>query len=327
MYILIVILMYATWSSVFSLGKKALEVAPPLFLTSARMLLAGILIVGFLALTKRTLLKLNLKQFLSICLLAVFSIYLANAFEFWSLKHMTAAKTCFLYSLSPFFAAFFSYLHFGEKMNGRKWVGMVIGFAGILPVLAMQKGADELLSSFAYLSWPELSMMAAALCSVYGWVLLRLIVKDSAVSPLTANGVSMLVGGLLALFHSFLVDSWNPFPVAASNFGPFAQGILLMTLISNIICYNLYGMMLKRFTATFLSFMGLLSPIFASLNSWFFLGEPLSPVIFFSTGIVCLGLWLVYSAELRQGYIRTADEAKTEDKVEDRTEVKARDSL
>ncbi len=308
MSILIVVLMYAMWSSVFSLGKLALAHSPPLFLTSARMLLAGILLVGFIALTKRTLLKLNLKQFLSICLLAVFSIYLSNAFEFWSLQHMTAAKTCFLYSLSPFFAAFFSYLHFGEKMNGRKWIGMAIGFAGIIPVLAMQKGADELLSSFAYLSWPELSMMAAALCSVYGWVLLRLIVKDTTVSPLVANGVSMFVGGLLALFHSYLVESWNPLPVASANFAPFAQGILVMTLISNIICYNLYGMMLKRFTATFLSFMGLLSPIFASINSWFFLGEPLSPVIFLSTGIVCIGLWMVYSAELRQGYIKTAEE-------------------
>jgi len=48
---------------------------------------------------------------------------------------------------------------------------------------------------------------------------------------------------------------------------------------------------------------GLLSPIFASLNGWLFLGEPLSWVIFLSTGIVSLGLWVVYSAELKQGYI------------------------
>jgi len=311
MSILIVVLMYATWSSVFSLGKMTLEHCPPLFLTSSRMLLAGVLLVGFVALTKRINLKLSFKQFLSLCLLGVFSIYLSNAFEFWSLQRMTAAKTCFLYSLSPFFAAFFSYLHFGEKMNKKKWLGMGIGFMGILPVLAMQKGAGELLSSFAYLSWPELSMMGAALCSVYGWVLLRLIVKDKAVSPLVANGVSMLFGGLLALFHSYFVESWNPLPVAASDFGAFTKGILMMTLISNIICYNLYGMMLKRFTATFLSFMGLLSPIFASLNSWFFLGEPLSPVIFLSTGIVCIGLWMVYSAELRQGYIRKTAEPQS----------------
>ena len=303
MSILIVILMYATWSSMFSLGKMALEHSPPLFLTASRMLLAGVLLLGFMALKNRFAFKLTLKQFFSISLLALFSIYLANACEFWSLQHLTAAKTCFIYSLSPFFAALFSYLHFGEKMNGRKWLGMLIGFAGFIPVLAMQKGSTELLTSLSFLSWPELVMMIGALCSVYGWVLLRLIVKDTNVSPMMANGASMLIGGLFALCHSYLFENWTPFPVAGPTWVPFVQGTLVMTLISNILCYNLYGLMLRRFTATFLSFMGLLSPIFASLNSWFFLGEAPSPTIFISTGVVCLGLWLIYSAELRQGYI------------------------
>jgi drug/metabolite transporter (DMT)-like permease len=118
-----------------------------------------------------------------------------------------------------------------------------------------------------------------------------------------ANGTSMLLGGTLALVHSFFVDSWTPIPVAAANFGPFLQGTLIMTLVSNIVCYNLYGMMLRRYTATFLSFMGLLSPIFASINAWIFIGESPSWVIFLSTGIVSLGLWVVYRAELKQGYI------------------------
>jgi drug/metabolite transporter (DMT)-like permease len=304
MSIITVILMYATWSSVFSLGKWVLTVCPPLFLTGSRMLLAGILLVGFLLFKNRSALKLTGKQFLSLSLLGLFSIYLTNAFEFWGLQQMTAAKTCFFYSLSPFFAALFSYLHFGERMNNRKWLGMVIGFAGFIPVLMSQKGSDELLSSLTFISWPELAVLGAAICSVYGWTLLRLLVKDQAISPWAANGVSMVIGGLMALTHSWLVEAWHPLPVAAQDFAVFAKGILLMTFISNILCYNLYGMLLKRFTSTFLSFMGLLSPIFASLNSWLLLGEPLSPTILMATGIVSIGLWLVYSAELKQGYIQ-----------------------
>jgi len=65
-------------------------------------------------------------------------------------------------------------------------------------------------------------------------------------------------------------------------------------------------LMLRRYTATFVSFMGLLSPIFASFSSWILLGEKPSLTIFASTGIVSLGLWLVYSAELKQGYIQKA---------------------
>jgi drug/metabolite transporter (DMT)-like permease len=303
MSIPIVIFMYAIWSSVFSLGKMTLQYCPPLFLTGARMFLAGLLLLAFLAIFKRSSFKLNRVQTLSIGLLAFFSIYLSNALEFWGLQYLTAAKTCFIYSLSPFFAALFSYLHFNEKMNSRKWLGLGIGFLGFIPVLLTQTGSEELLNAFSFFSWPTLAIMGAALCSVYGWVVLRLVVKDHSISPLMANGASMLLGGLLAFGHSFLVESWNPLPVEAHNFTPFLQGTLLMTLVSNIICYNLYGMLLKRFTATFLSFMGLLSPIFASLNGLLFLREPLSWTIILSTGIVCLGLWIVYRAELKQGYI------------------------
>jgi drug/metabolite transporter (DMT)-like permease len=303
MSVALVILMYATWSSVFSLGKLALQYSPPIFLTSFRMLLAAVLLLSYLAIAKPSSFKIEKKQFLSLIVLAFFSIYLTNILEFWGLQYLSAAKTCFIYSLSPFFAALFSYLHFKEKMNGRKWIGLLIGFLGFIPVLLTQTGSEELLNAFSFLSWPTLAIMGAALCSVYGWVLLRLVVKDSTISPLMANGTSMLIGGTLAFIHSFFIDTWNPLPVASENIGAFLKGTLLMTLISNIICYNLYGLMLKRYTATFLSFVGLLSPIFASINGWLFLGEPLSWTIFLSTGIVSLGLWIVYHAELKQGYI------------------------
>lgn len=309
MSIALLTLMYAVWSSMFSLAKITLEVSPPLFLTAARMLLAGVVLLSFLALRKSSF-RFTMRQWALFGLLGLFSIYLTNAFEFWSLQHLTAAKTCFIYSLCPFFSAFFSYIHFGEKMNGRKWLGMIIGFVGFTPILFAQKGADELLTGIPFLSWPEIAMVGAAACTAYGWILLRLLVKDSPVSPMMANGMSMLVGGAFALGHSALIDTWNPLPVAAVSWLPFLQGIAVMTFISNILCYNLYGLMLRKFTATFISFMGLLSPIFASLNAWIFLGEMPSPIIFVSTGIVSIGLWIIYSAELKQGYIvRNADNA------------------
>ena len=305
----LVLFMYGVWSSTFSLGKIALELSPPLFLTSFRMLLAAFLILSYLSLRGQLYSRFSLKQWGQIGLLSVFAIYLTNAFEFQGLKGLTAAKTCFIYSLSPFFAAFFSYLQFGEKMNKRKWLGVLIGVIGFIPLLASQKGAEELVTTVPFLSWSELSMVGASLCTAYGWILLRMIVspkntgEEKAVSPMKANGISMFIGGLLALGHSFLVDGWNPMPVETANFVPFLKSVFAMTLVSNVLCYNLYGFLLKRFTATFLSFMGLFSPIFASLNSWLFLGEQPSAVIFLSTAIVSIGLWLIYSAELRQGYI------------------------
>ena len=297
-------LLYALWSSTFPLGKMLLSYGPPVFLTGGRMVIGGIILLGFLAFKKRSEFKLNIRQFASLLLLGVFSIYLSNICEFWGLKHLSAAKTCFIYSLSPFFAALFSYIHFGEKMTKRKWLGFSIGFLGFIPVLVTQKGSEELFSITSWLSLPELAVMGAALFSVYGWVILRLSVKDQMVSPTMANGTSMLFGGILALINSFFIDTWAPLPVAPIDYSACLKTILLMTFVSNIVCYNIYGHLLKRFTTTFLSFVGLLSPIFASLTSWVLLGEKPSPVIFASTAIVLSGLWIVYKEEILQGYIQ-----------------------
>jgi drug/metabolite transporter (DMT)-like permease len=302
MNISLVIFMFALWSVGFPLAKITLEHTTPLFLTGVRMLGAGAILLFYLAIRQRSAFQMTGRQFFSLAAYGLFSMYLTNAFEFWSVQHLSAAKTCFLYSLSPFFSAWFSYLYFGERMNARKWAGMTIGFVGIIPVLMVQTGSESLLGSFLCFSWPELAMMGAALCSVYGWVLLRLLVKDSMVSPSMANGAGMFVGGLFALIHSWIADPWNPIPVKEGHLFPFVQCTLIMTCISNIICYNIYGWMLRKFTATFLSFMGLLSPIFASLMSWLLLGEPFEPTILKSTLIVGIGLWLVYSAEIKQGY-------------------------
>ncbi len=301
MLVSLVVLMYALWSSVFSIGKLALQYSPPLFLTGFRMCVAGLLLVGYLAFLKRASLKTTQKQLISIVLLGVFSIYLTNILEFWALQYLPSAKACFIYSLSPFFTAFFSYLHFGEKMNGKKWIGLSIGFLGILPVLLQKTPLEDLWAGV--LSLPTLAMIGAALSAVYGWILLRLIVKNQDGSAVLANGYSMLIGGGLAFLHSLLVEQWTPLPVHVSQFLPFAGWSLAVIFVSNIVCYNLYGMLLKKFTATFLSFLGLLSPIFASLHGWLFLNEPFSWLILFSTGVVSIGLWIVYAEEIKQGYI------------------------
>lgn len=296
-----VFLTFFIWSTSFTLGKTTLQYCPPLFLTGFRMFLAGVLILLFLLIVKRSELKISKKQILPLVLLGLTSVYLTNAFEFWGLQFLTSAKACFIYSLSPFLSALFSYFQFKEKMTLRKMGGLLIGFIGFCPVLLSRSGSEELLGGISFLSWPELALIMATITSVYGWVLLRKLGKDEKMSPVVANGYSMAIGGVFAFIHSLLSENWNPTPV--THFVPFLEGVLFMIVVSNLICYNLYGWLLKRFTATFLSFAGLLTPLFAAFFGWLVLGETVSWLFFVSVGIISFGLWLVYAEELKLGYI------------------------
>ena len=290
-------------ASMFPYNKLLLTISSPLFLTGTRMTIAGAFLLVYLFVRKRSSFLTNRKKIITISLLAIIGIYSTNVLEASGLKYLPASKTCFIYSLSPFFAAILSYIHGREKITVKKWLGLFIGFLGFLPVLLMQSKGENSYPECNLFGAAELSVIGAAFCSVYGWILLRRIVKDGTTSPLLANGISMLMGGILAIIHSTLFDNWTPIPVTAGKIGTFLSGTFGVIVISNIICYNLYGYMLRRFTATFISFAGLLSPVFSSIISWFVLGESLNLILIISTFVIASGLWVIYREELRLGYI------------------------
>ncbi|MCH9608543.1 MAG: S-adenosylmethionine/S-adenosylhomocysteine transporter [Chlamydiales bacterium] len=301
MNLFLVFFNFFIWASSFSLAKAAMRYSPPLYVTGIRMAIAGAILLLFLALFRRKDFRITKAQILPLTLLSLSAVYLTNAFEFWGLQYLTAAKACFIYSLSPFFAALFSYIQFKEKITKRKMLGLGVGFIGFSPVFLSSPGSESVMGSFFIFSWPEIALILATLTSVYGWILLRRLGKDEGMSPLMANGSSMLIGGLFALIHSLFVDSWTPTPV--SDYVNFFKWIILIIFISNLFCYNLYGWLLKRYSATFLSFAGMTTPLFAAVWGWVMHAEGLPWTFFFSMCVVGVGLWLVYSEELRLGYI------------------------
>lgn len=296
----LVLLLYALFASVFTLAKTGLEFSQPFFLVGSRMFVAGLLLLGYQFCFHREKLVIRKQDWGRLLRLSLFNIYLTNVLEFWGLQYLTSFKTCFIYSLSPFLSALFCYLLFTEKLSMKKWAGFLIGFLGFLPILLSETTHEEQAGHLLFFSWAEIAVMGAVGCSVYGWILLGQLVKDNGISPLVANGVSMTIGGALALIHSFFAENWNPLPV--TNYFSFLECALLLMLISNLIAYNLYGFLLRRFTATFISFAGFSTPLFTAILGWFFLGEVVTVPFYVSAIVVFTGLTIFYQEELKQGY-------------------------
>ena len=292
---ILVFIMYALFASVFTVAKIGLAYTTPLFFVGFRMLLAGLFMIGYLVCFRRDLLTLKKQDLVPLLKLAFFNIYLTNVFEFWGLQYLTSFKTCFIYSLSPFLSALFSFLVFNEKLSSKKWMGLLIGMVGITPILLAQTTTEELTGHFWIFSWAELAVLAAAACSVYGWILLKQLVQDNQHSPFVANGFSMMIGGFFSLAHSYIDEDWQPIPV--TEFLPFIGCTLVLILISNFIGYNLYGWLLKKFSATFLSFSGLSTPLFSAFFGWLLLGENVTWPFYASLLILSLGLTLFYREE------------------------------
>ena len=294
----LVVLLYALFASLFTLQKDSLSYCEPFFMVGSRMLFAGVVLLGYLAIRHRaTLLKIRPTHMSGILLLAISQIYLTNIFEVWAIKHMVSSKACLLYSLSPFISALVAFAILKETVSRKKMLGMFIGFLGLMPIIFAQTSEEISSGTFLVFTMAELAMVGAVFFSVYGWIQLKKVMGDYEYSPLLANGLSMTLGGVLALAHSYAAsENWAPLPV--TNLPSFAINTLIMCLISNLICYNLYGYLLKRFSATFMSFAGLVTPLFASIFGFVWLNEVITWHYFISMVLFSIGLLIFYREEM-----------------------------
>ncbi len=292
-----ILFLYALCASTFTICKAVLLYAKPFFFVGIRMSAAGILLLtyqgvryGFNSLFQWS----DRWDYLQIIL---FHVYITYMFDLWSLQYLSSLQSSFIYNLSPFLAALFSYFIFDERMTSKKWVGLGLGMVGFFPQLYVS--AFDQGSGFATIM-PMVILMLGVGSAMYGWTIVRKLINDKHYSPSCVNGIAMLGGGILALVTSLFVEGWYPAPV--SDWFHFIFLTALIILVANIIFYNLYGELLKRYTSTFLAFAGFVTPFFAACFGWFFLGEGITISLFFSLLTVSAGLYIFYQEELRQGY-------------------------
>lgn len=239
--------------------------------------------------------KINKVDIYLFIVLSLFNIYFTNVFEILGLTNMSSSKACLIYSLSPFLTAFIAPFFINEVINARKLFGIVIGFIGLIPMIYF-KSLDELnVRNVWAFSISELFVLLAVFFSVIGWIVLKKI-QIKGYSFFIANGISMFFGGIFILITSFLKhENWNPLPIYDTfNFLSFT---FLTAIISNIICYNLFGYLLKYFSATFMTFSGLMTPFFAAFFGYFFLDEIITWHFFLSVFIFFIGLLFFYIEE------------------------------
>lgn len=305
-----VLLLYAMFASVFTIAKTGVAYAEPFFLVGSRMLMAAVILLCYQRFIKKERFTFDRKVWLRLFLLGTFNIYLTNVFEFWGLKYLTSFKTCFIYSLSPFLSALFCYFLFSERLSYKKLTGLILAFLGFLPILIHHTSTEDQAGHLFIFSWAELAVMVGTVCSVYGWILMKQLVNEHQLSPLTANGVSMLIGGVLATGHSLMIEDWNPMPV--TDYSIFIQCAVLLIIISNLICYNLYGYLLKIYSPVFMTIAGSTTPLFTALFGWLVLGEVVTWPFYFSFVIVFVGLLLFDQDELKQTFqLKTAESSQT----------------
>src|SRR3990167_2419492 len=239
--------MYALIASTFTITKAALAFSSPLFLIGFRMSLAGIFLLAYLWINNKFNYPTILSFITSYLMLALVYICIPYFLEFWAMEVVGSARAALIYNLTPFFTVIFAFYGLRERLNLTKSLGLLVGFAGYIPIFSSCFACDN----WYFISAQDLALLGATASGAYSWILIKRLMNQGR-SIVEINGISMFLGGLISLIASAFFDGFGQ----VENWPAFTGLVFFVIIVGNIISYNLYSWLLKQYSATFLSFCG-----------------------------------------------------------------------
>lgn len=291
---IMLVFFHALYGLSLPISKLLLVYTTPLFLTGLRMMGGGLLICIPLTLWSGSFSFFKKQHLFTYAKIALFIVYFKYVFRYLSLAYLSVAKMAFIMACSPFIAVLLSYFWYNEKLSRTKWLSLLLGFLGILPLLIMRGQGEVCLQEFMFISWPEIIAFASIIAHVGGVHFIRTALRnDQSTSPLALNGITALMGGGLALLTACVLE---PLPTH-HELVMLSGGVLLLIFLSNIVCHTFYMYLVKRYSVTFITFTDFLSTFFSALYGWAFLHEQFSWHYAVSGLVILVALYLFYHQE------------------------------
>ena len=264
-------------------AKISLKEIPPLSFTLLRFLLSACVLLPFVIQKKELHFK-NAKKAILISLLATLNTML---FMF-GVERTSASVSTLLYAGVPLIAAVFAYVLWKEKIYGRKALGILIGFVGVLvivllPVLEQKTGLGA-----------DLSGNLIILVGVCSFALYSVLSKDlqKEHSPLQLTMFFVLASTAVQLvlvpFDFVQNKEWWSGLSGEAFFGLLYTGVL-----GTGVYYLIYQHAIKNTSPVVASLILYLQPIFAFLWASLLLGEKLTPEFIMGAALAFIGVAIV----------------------------------
>ncbi|KAJ8550181.1 hypothetical protein K7X08_033888 [Anisodus acutangulus] len=223
------------WGTAMVAMKEVLPKTGPFFVSSFRLIPAGLMLVGFATSRGRNFPS-GFTAWLSITLFAIVDAACFQGFLAEGLQRTSAGLGSVIIDSQPLTVAVLAALLFGESIGSVGAAGLVLGVIGLLLLEVPALSFDN--SNFTLWGSGEWWMFLAAQSMAVGTVMVRWVSKYS--DPVMATGWHMVIGGLPLVVISIL----NHEPIISGSFSELTSSDLLALLYTSIfgsaISYGVY---------------------------------------------------------------------------------------
>jgi len=268
------------WASAFVPSRILARGAPPLWILSVRFLIAGaLLLVGAvfagLEIPRRP------RTWLSLFGLGLGGNAFYLGLNYIALKHLSAGMGSIITSTNPLIVALAAPYFLGEALTGRKLIGLLLGFGGVVLTMYTRAGSGSARVSDALMAF------LGVVCFVASNILFKQM-RDRP-HPVVLNGAQLACAGVALIPTAWLLEGspqipWTP---------PLVWSLVYLVLILSGGASMLWFWILQHGEASRVSAYFFLTPIFGLLVSALLLREPLHALDGVGLGVIATGLWLV----------------------------------
>lgn len=260
------LLWVSLWSSGFIATKVCVRYCPPMSLLSVRFLIAGSLMWGIARwfghrgpATRAAWVRLGL--------LAILNLTLPMAFNFIALRQVSAGMAAIVAATNPLLLALVAPRLLGERLTPKRVLGLVLGFGGVLFVMAARLGAQGRHDT----PFGVVLLCLHVVSSVLATIVFKRFPPREALP--VVNAVQLLISGVVLLIPALLFEHPSQAVINGPFVGSFLYLLFVLSIGAGLIWFWLLGRGEASVAASYLFLCPLLGLMFAAL----LLGEKFSP--------------------------------------------------
>jgi drug/metabolite transporter (DMT)-like permease len=257
------------------------DTAAQMLFAGWRFLAAGVILLVLAGLSRKPLVPPR-DQIARVVGLGVFQTTLQYVFFYVGLAHATGVKSSIMNATGAFFGVILAhFLYANDRLNRRKVLGCLLGFAGVVVVNLGGKGLDF---DFTLLGegFVVIAAFVLAAASIWGKTI------SQKMDPMVMTGWQLGIGGLGLLAIGYVGGG------ALHGFDARSLGLLAYMAGLSAAAFALWSLLLKHNPVGMLAVFNFLIPVFGVLLSALFLHEPvLAWKNAAALALVCAGIWLV----------------------------------
>jgi drug/metabolite transporter (DMT)-like permease len=273
----------AIWGAAFMFMRVAAPVFGAMPLVVVRLFLGALCLLPFLWVDRRLFTG---KVWLRVTGVGAINAAIPFVLFAWAAQRAPAGVGAIANSTTAMFAALVAVIFFGERLQGRRMLGLVIGFFG---VVVLASGKTEGGSVWA----AALAGTIGALCYGIGVNLARRYLPG--LPPKSVACANLLTAGVLCA--PFAVASWPTAPVPANAW----WSALALGVLCTGIAFAMYYRLIYRIGAPRAAAVAYLIPLFGVAWAWLLLDEAITVTMALACALILVGVALSQQRSVARG--------------------------